>query len=107
MPAADAAASVGRDGEALRFAGALSRDQVPALWRQALPLLAGVRRFDLAGASRVDSAGVALLAELASRAGNAGTTGGSAIDAIAIDGNPPGLAELRAAYRLKPDLDFA
>lgn len=95
MPAPEAGASATRDGEALRFAGALVRDQVPMLWRQALPLLAGARRFDLAGASRVDSAGVALLAELAANAG------------IVIEGHPPGLAELRAAYRLKPDLDFA
>ena len=97
MPAAEGPASVTRDGEALRFAGALSRDEVPALWRQALPLLVGVRRFDLAGASGVDSAGVALLAELASRAPAR----------IAVDGNPPGLAELRAAYRLQANLDFA
>ena len=97
MPAAEAAAGVTRDGEALRFAGALLREHVPALWRQALPLLQGARRFDLAGASRVDSAGVALLAELAARAG----------DGIAIAGDPPGLAELRAAYRLQADLDFA
>jgi phospholipid transport system transporter-binding protein len=102
MPASDAGASVTRDGEALRFAGALAREHVPALWRQALPLLQGARRFDLAGASRVDSAGVALLAELAARAGS-----GTAIDGIAIDGSPPGLAELRAAYRLQADLDFA
>jgi phospholipid transport system transporter-binding protein len=97
MPATDATASVTRDGEVLHFAGALLRDQVPALWRRALPLLAGARRFDVAAASRVDSAGVALLAELAAR-----TAG-----AVAIDGEPPGLAELRAAYRLQADLDFA
>ena len=102
MPAAEAAAGVTRDGEALRFAGALSREQVPALWRQALPLLVGARRFDLAGASRVDSAGVALLAELAARAGAGAATAG-----ITIDGDPPGLAELRAAYRLQAGLDFA
>jgi phospholipid transport system transporter-binding protein len=47
--------------------------------------------------TRVDSAGVALLAELAARAGTA----------VAIDGMPPGLAELRAAYRLTPALAFA
>ena len=97
MRSADAPASVTRDGEALRFAGALSREHAAALWRQALPLVAGVRRFELSGASRVDSAGVALLAELASRAG--GT--------VAIDGDPSGLAELRAAYRLQADLAFA
>lgn len=129
MPSADAPASVTRDGEALRFAGALVRDQVPALWRQALQLAAGARRFDLTAVSRVDSAGVALLAELAglaSRTGG-GTDGGAAATGAAmgagmpaaaetgrlafhgveIDGNPAGLAELRAAYRLKPDLDFA
>lgn len=94
---APAPADVTRTGDALRFAGALSRDQVPALWRAALPLLAGAKRFDLSGASRVDSAGVALLAELSARAG-----GG-----IAIEGQPAGLAELRAAYRLEPDLAFA
>lgn len=99
MPAADAATAgpVTRDGEALRFAGALVRERVPALWRQALPLLAGVARFDLSAVDRVDSAGVALLAELAARAG-----GG-----VAFAGEPAGLAELRAAYRLQPDLAYA
>ena len=97
MPAADAAAGVTRAGDALRFAGALARGQVPALWQAALPLLAGATRFDVSGASRVDSAGVALLAELSARAGGD----------IAIEGDPPGLAELRAAYRLNADLSFA
>ena len=107
MPASDAATSVTRDGEALRFAGALVRDQVPALWRQASPLVAGARRFDLAGASRVDSAGVALLAELAALAARGGADRGGLHAGVVIEGHPPGLAELRAAYRLKPDLDFA
>ena len=106
MPSADAApagaapagaAGVTRAGDALRFAGALVREQVPALWRAALPLLDGAKRFDVTGAGRVDSAGVALLAELAARAG-----GG-----IAVEGQPPGLADLRAAYRLNADLSFA
>lgn len=96
MPAAEAAA-VERDGTALRFAGALRRDDVAAIWRRALPLAAGASRFDLAAVSGVDSAGVALLAELAARAGTP----------VAIDGTPPGLAELRAAYRLTPALAFA
>jgi len=96
MPDADASASVSREGEALRFAGGLLRDAVPALWRQALPLLAGVQRFDLAAVARVDSAGVALLAELAARAGR-----------VEVAGSPEGLAELRAAYRMTPGLAFA
>lgn len=89
--------SLARNGDALRFTGALLRDAVPALWRQALPLVDGVNRFDLTAISRVDSAGVALLAELAARSGNA----------PAIEGSPLGLAELRAAYRLLPGLGFA
>jgi len=88
---------VARAGEVLRFGGTLSRGQVPALWRQALPQLDGVRRFDLAAVAGVDSAGVALLAELASRAGAD----------LAIEGSPRGLAELRSAYRLTPALGFA
>jgi phospholipid transport system transporter-binding protein len=98
MPAADAA-SVARDGEALRFTGALLRGSVPGAWRAALPLVAGVRRFDLRGVPSVDSAGVALLAELAARAGGAA--------AMQVDGDPAGLAELCAAYRLQADLSFA
>ncbi|CAN5613616.1 STAS domain-containing protein [soil metagenome] len=88
--------SLRRDGEALVFTGALLRDGVPALWRKALPLLDGVRRFDLAAVSRIDSAALALLAELAARAGE-----------VRIDGSPEGLAELGAAYRLSPVLAYA
>lgn len=85
-----------RAGEALRFAGALVRAQVPGLWPQALAALDGVRRIDLTTVSVVDSAGIALLAELAERIGT-----------VAIDGDPPGLAELRSAYRLDRQLGFA
>ena len=97
MPTSNAvAASVRRDGEALVFAGALERPQLAALWPRALAELAGATRFDLHGVSHVDSAGVALLAELAERAGG-----------VAIAGDPAGLAELRAAYRLGAALSFA
>ena len=96
MPTADATPSVVREGNALRFSGALLRATVPAVWRQATPLVSGVDRFDLAQVGRVDSAGVALLAALAARAGD-----------VSIDGAPVGLAELRAAYRLGPGLAFA
>ena len=89
-------ASVERAGDALHFAGALLRADVAALCKQATTTrLEGVRRFDLTAASRVDSAGVALLAELAERCGG-----------VVIDGAPAGLAELRAAYRLTPALAF-
>lgn len=85
-----------RAGETLRFTGGLLRGGVAALWPQALAQLDGVRRLDLTAVDRVDSAGLALLAELADR-----------LDGALIDGAPAGLAELRAAYRLTSQLGFA
>ena len=95
MPAAEPA-TVARSGDTLRFSGALLREAVGALWKQAGPV-DGVRHIDLTAVSRVDSAGVALLAELAGRCG----------DEPAILGAPSGLPELRAAYRLSPSLAFS
>ncbi len=90
-----ASASVRRDGDALAFAGALSRDAVRGLWTDASTLRAGAARLDLTAVTSIDSAGLALLGALA---GNG---------ALAIDGDPPGLAELRSAYRLAPSLAFS
>jgi phospholipid transport system transporter-binding protein len=95
MPTSNA--GIRRDGDALVFTGALLRDDVARTWRQASAALDGVRRFDVQAVARIDSAGLALLAELAARAGGA----------IAVDGAPAGLAELRAAYRLDPALGYA
>ena len=89
-------ATVIRDGDALVFAGTLDRAAVPALWKAAVPVLAGVARLELGKVDAVDSAGVALLAELTDRAKGA-----------VVNGNPTGLAELRSAYRLGSALDFA
>lgn len=86
---------VSRDGGVLAFAGTLSRDGVPALWRAALPLAAGATRIDLSTVDRIDSAGLAMLGALAAQAGVAD-----------IVGDPAGLSELRAAYRLDPALGF-
>lgn len=98
MPSADPAigTSVERTGDGLRFAGALLRADVAMVWKQAATRLDGVRRFDLDAVTRVDSAGVALLAELGDRCGG-----------VQMNGLPAGLAELRAAYRLAPALGFA
>ena len=90
-------ASVRREGEALVFSGALQRAVVATLWPQALSSLAGASRIDLRTVSQVDSAGLALLAELVARAG----TG------IAIDGAPAGLHALCEAYRLDAGLGYA
>ena len=90
------AATVRREGEALVFAGALERAAVAALWKQAQPLVKDLRRLDLSAVSDVDSAGLALLAELAARA-----------PGVSVIGTPPGLTELRAAYRLDEGLGFS
>ena len=97
MPASDA--SVQRDGDALVFTGALDRAAAAALWPQASSQLAGVQRIVLTNVTTVDSAGLALLAELAARLRAAGAT-------PQWEGEPAGLSELRAAYRLTSGLDF-
>ncbi|WP_222566084.1 STAS domain-containing protein [Novilysobacter antarcticus] len=89
-------ASVKRDGDALVFSGTLDRQAVPALWTRCAAWQSGITRLDLAAVDRVDSAGVALLAELAARTG-----------ATTVAGEPTGLAELRRAYRLGATLNFA
>ena len=91
-------ATVHREGESLRFGGELVRDAVPALWRSARPQAAGLRRIDITGVTRIDSAGLALLSAIADAAGGAGS--------VEVAGDPPGLAGLRAAYRLDPALGF-
>lgn len=94
--APNAPASVRRDGERLVFSGALDRPACAAVWKQVQPMLQGVRTLDLAAVSHVDSAGVALLAEVAAL--NPGAS---------LLGSPVGLDELRAAYRLDHRLAFA
>lgn len=88
-----------RDGDALVFAGALDRAAAARLWPQASAALAGVQRFVLTDVTTVDSAGLALLAELASRLRAQGA-------APHFEGHPAGLADLQVAYRLTPELDF-
>ena len=92
-------ASVDRDGDALVFAGAIDRIAAATLWSPASRMLAGVQRIVLTKVTSVDSAGLALLAELAARLRAAGAV-------PHIEGEPAGLSELRTAYRLTTGLDF-
>ena len=92
-------ARLGRDADALVFTGALDRAAAAALWPQASSQLPGVQRIVLTNVTTVDSAGLALLSELAARARASGTT-------LLFEGHPAGLADLQAAYRLTPELDF-
>lgn len=89
-----AATSVRRDGDALAFAGAIDAASVPALWSQVQAARSGAARLDLGAVTALDSAGLALLAELAGDG------------ALGVEGTPPGLAELCRAYRLTPTLAF-
>ena len=94
MPTAEFA--LRRHADVLAIDGVLTRPVVASAWRDALPLLEGVRRIDLGAVSAIDSAGLAMLAALSRRAGHP-----------AIDGMPPGYAELRSAYRLDATLACA
>lgn len=85
---------VRRDGDALVFSGALTRDAVPGLWPRALAET-GVARLDLGAVEVVDSAGLAMLSALAARS------------PMVVVGSPRGLAELCVAYRLDDALAFA
>jgi phospholipid transport system transporter-binding protein len=86
-----------RQDDTLTFSGTLDRAAAATLWPQLQKSVSGVRRFDLSAVAGVDSAGLALLAELAALAGGQ----------IGVQGHPAGLDELRTAYRLQDDLSFA
>ncbi|WP_287596770.1 STAS domain-containing protein [Thermomonas sp.] len=92
---AAAEASVERAGTLLRLRGRLDRASVAAVWPQALAALDGVQGLDLRAVEALDSAGLALLAELADRLPR---------EARRVEGQPPGLAGLCAAYRMNADL---
>lgn len=95
-PPANNAVTVRRDGDALVFTGALSRDAVSSLWRALPTNMAGVRCLDLSAVERLDSSGLALLSTLSTRAEGV----------VTVVGNPAGLDALRAAYRLDDTLGF-
>ena len=81
------------------FSGALDRAAAARLWSLASKSATGAQRIVLTNVTTVDSAGLALLAELAARLRAARAD-------VSIEGEPAGLSELRAAYRLTPGLDF-
>lgn len=83
-------ASARLEGDALVFTGALGREAVPGLWRDIGRAGGKARVARLQQVESVDSAGLALLAELAARQP----------DGLAVEGSPAGFSELRAAYRL-------
>lgn len=90
-------ATCNRQDDTLIFSGTLDRAAAAALWPRLQKSIAGVSRFDLSAVAGVDSAGLALLAEIAALAGGP----------VSVLGQPTGLDELRTAYRLRDDLSFA
>ena len=82
------------DAGTLQLRGVLDRAAVTGLWPQLVRQRSAITQLDLHQVQRVDSAGLAMLAEL--QAG---------LQAAPL-GAPAGLAELCAAYRLSPTLDF-
>ena len=98
MPSPEAARAR-REGEVLHLEGRLDRAAVIALWPQLQGMVDGARSLELGAIPSLDSAGLALLAETAARMRRSG--------AVEVRGDAPGLAELRAAYRLDPRLDYA
>lgn len=84
------------DGETLRFRGPLLRHAVAGLWKRLPADATGIRRLDLSTVESIDSAGLALISLLATRAGG-----------VSVEGQPEGFAELRGAYRLGHNLTFS
>ncbi|WP_028920444.1 STAS domain-containing protein [Pseudoxanthomonas suwonensis] len=97
---ASPAPALRREGTVLHLAGALDRAAATAAWPALPAVLDGADTLDLSAVTRLDSAGLALLAEAAARIGQRGTP-------ATLVGAPEGLAELRAAYRLHDDLAYA
>ena len=86
---------VRRDGAELHLSGTLDRSAATALWPQAIAVVDGARVLDVTAVDAVDSAGLAMLVALAAR-----------MDDACVEGAPRGMADLLAAYRLRPTLEF-
>ena len=92
-----APAAVELHGVTLWFSGRLQRDAVAALW---MTLPTGKwSMLDLSHVSALDTAGLALLVEVAARGRRAGGGTQQILNA------PAGYDALCAAYRIRPDLE--
>ena len=63
-----------REGETLKLSGELDQDLLNPLWDKRLDAMQGVTLIDLADVTRVDTAGVALLAHLVAVGKKQGTS---------------------------------
>lgn len=87
------AAEARLDNGTLILSGVLDRAAVGTLWPQLAAHAGQLQRLDLHAVNRLDSAGLALLSQLAG-------------PGLEVRGQPQGLDELVAAYRLGAQLDL-
>lgn len=93
------AAAIDRQGDTVRLSGVLNASAVARLHLDRQDV-AGAEHIALEAVERVDTVGVALIAQLVSAAAAAGAR-------PRVSGRPPGLEELCRAYRINPDFsDF-
>ncbi|HIE5389184.1 TPA: lipid asymmetry maintenance protein MlaB [Enterobacter cancerogenus] len=86
-----------REGEALKLSGELDQDLLNPLWDKRHEAMQGVSVIDLNGVTRVDTAGVALLAHLV----DVGKKQGMRVTLLGASDNVVTLAQL---YNLPQDI---
>ena len=86
-----------REGETLKLTGELDQDLLNPLWDKRFEAMQGVTVIDLSGISRVDTAGVALLAHLVAVGKKQGTS-------VRLHGASDNVVTLAQLYNLPPDV---
>lgn len=86
-----------REGETLKLTGELDQDLLNPLWDKRFEAMQGVTVIDLSGISRVDTAGVALLAHLVAVGKKQGTS-------VTLHGASDNVVTLAQLYNLPQDV---
>ena len=86
-----------REGETLKLTGELDQDLLNPLWDKRFEAMQGVTVIDLSGISRVDTAGVALLAHLVAVGKKQGTS-------VKLHGASDNVVTLAQLYNLPQDV---
>ena len=86
-----------REGETLKLSGELDQDLLNPLWDKRLDAMQGVTLSDLSGVTRVDTAGVALLAHLIAVGKKQGAT-------VTLHGASDNVVTLAQLYNLPQDV---
>lgn len=86
-----------REGETLKLSGELDQDLLNPLWDQRHDAMQGVTLIDLSGITRVDTAGVALLAHLVAEGEKLGAS-------VRLHGASDNVVTLAQLYNLPQDV---